>query len=163
MSDMAYVGVDPGLKSGLALLIIPTAGEPWFTSWEDDWESAVHWVDWIAQVDVMESGIRPDIAMVVVEDFIVNRETHKKTRHPEVVWAIGALKWLSRNRYPFTLQSPSVKAAVTATHLEAAGWRHPSSGHARDAARHLLAYCLRADIMVESFTEEGALRIEHAT
>ncbi len=169
MSSRAYVGVDPGTTTGIAML--ETDGT--FRSWEDDWETAVAWVEWMAEPPLRELppslqvaglyGSTPELSVVVVEDFIVNRTTHQKTREPEVVWAIGALKWLSRGRFPMYLSNPSVKHQMTAAHLQAAGWWHPSSGHARDAARHLLAHCLRSGIMQESFTDEGALRIEYAT
>ncbi len=157
MSDTAWVGIDPGLKTGLAVL----GDDGTFYSWEADWEEAVQWVNTMASPS---RPIGPSLAMVIVEDFIVNRTTYQKSREPEVLWAIGALKWLSLRRpFPLKLQGPSARSKITAKHIQAAGWWHPSSGHARDASKHLLAYCLNAGIMQESFTEKGALRIEYAT
>jgi hypothetical protein len=78
--------------------------------------------------------------MHVCESFIINQATIRKTQAPWSLELIGLLRYVAdRSGVDFVLQPPSAKKFCNDKRLRALGlWDR--SDHARDAARHLVAY-----------------------
>ena len=134
------VGVDPGKVSGVAVFdTITREFEPYeIPTWEA-----------VGMVDTLLSHPRVEMEAVVVEDYVITRETLKKTRGEN--WSmesIGALRYLTQEHgiplYEFTAHDS--KAFGTDTKLISAGWWYPTrDGHQNDAARLLLKYLADTD------------------
>lgn len=130
--QIIVLAVDPGKMTGWASLRL---GE--FYSDQLEWYDFLEWVD-----ELLDRGFRFSI---VCEDFIYTAATAKKTRQTWSTEAIGVLRFLSQKHdVSFTLQKPAdAKAFSTNEKLKRLGWyRGTSGGHANDAARHLLLYCV---------------------
>ena len=132
LEQRIIIAVDPGKMTGLANLAL---GE--FNSGQ------VPLGEYLINIDrALEQGMRPTL---VCEDFIYTTETAKKTRQTWSTEGIGVLRFLAQKYdLSFNLQSPaSAKRFATDDKLKAMGWYNPSKGgHANDAARHLLVYCV---------------------
>lgn len=92
---------------------------------------------------------------VVCESYIITSETIKKSRQYYSLEIIGALRWMTHQaNLPFTLQPPSAgKSFGTDEKLKQMMWYKPGKGHANDAARHLLLYCVKNAVFPESYFE----------
>lgn len=84
--------------------------------------------------------------VVVVERFIINAATARKSAQPDALLVCGALEYMShRNGWTFILQKPAdAKTFSTDDKLKSLGWYRPGMGHANDAARHLLLALVRS-------------------
>ena len=101
----------------------------------------------LAWARLLEPAPEATLDGVVCEAFIIGPGTLRVDRGAN--WSleqIGALRLLARRAGAFfLLQPPASRRAATDERLQAAGLWVPG-GHARDAARHLLIYLLRAGL-----------------
>jgi hypothetical protein len=127
------LAIDPGLCSGWAILH-PLG----FLSGEIDG-------GYIPLVD--ETNEKLDMFdLVVVEEYVVDSGTSKKTRSYEAFYAIGTLQWLCHvNNIPFVISPRTAKSFdKNGDKLKRLGWWRPGhGGHANDAARHLLSEAIK--------------------
>lgn len=128
------LGIDPGKKSGVALLDLftETCGgvEVPFEQYGD------HIEDLIAR-------LRPD---VVCESFVINANTVKNTQAPWSLESLGVARFLARKygcRFT-TLAPSSAKRFATDERLRRLGWRIPGKGHLADAQRQALLHAVNA-------------------
>lgn len=132
LKQRIIIAVDPGKMTGLANL---TFGE--FTSGQ------LPLMEYLQNLDgALMQGMLPTL---ICEDFIYTTETAKKSRQTWSTEGIGVMRFLAhKHKLSFTLQSPaSAKRFATNDKLKAMGWYKPTKGgHANDAARHLLVYCV---------------------
>ena len=138
---MNILACDPGLTSGLASLHISDHIKYFkdFSSWECDFE-----------ILCGDLYLRRDTNMeLVIEKFTITNETAKKSRQYDALNIIGVFRYCSyMSDWPLTLQSPgSAKKLGTDDRLKDLGWYTPGKGHANDAARHLLLYCVNNAII----------------
>lgn len=133
------VAVDPGLMTGLAHLTWDpgdrrVTGGPY--AQETPYANALDWC-W-RNAD--------DKTHIVCESYIIGPETIKKSRGEN--WSlesIGALRFIARHKgATFSTQSPGQAKRVATDHmLKQLGWYGlTSSGHGRDALRHLMVWAL---------------------
>jgi len=133
LDQRTIVAVDPGKMTGWAQLRL---GE--FSSGQTDDIAFLLWID-----DSITRGLLPTI---VCEDFIYTTETAKKTRQTYSTESVGVLRFLAaKHSLSFTLQTPAdAKGFSKNDKLKAMDWYMPTKGgHANDAARHLLLYCVK--------------------
>jgi len=133
LDQRLIVAIDPGKMTGYALL---KPGS--FLSGQAPLQDALVWID-----ETFTAGHRMTI---VCEDFIYTAATAKKTRQTWSTEGIGVLRYLaSKYDVGFYLQAPvDAKKFSTNDKLKAMGWYKPTKGgHANDAARHLLLYCIK--------------------
>lgn len=127
------IAVDPGGVTGVAWL---ANGEPsTFMSTQIE-GGRDGFADWFRMV--IAEGFTIDT--VFCEDFIITSATARKTPQPDPYRIIG---WLEQEcRFlgiRFVLQTPSTgKSFGTDGKLKYVGWFRRGTGHANDAARHLL-------------------------
>jgi len=136
-SQLTIIAIDPGKMTGYAELRL---GE--FTSGQTDHISYYSYI-----MSALMAGLRPAI---VCEDFIYTAATAKKTRQTWSTEGIGILRFMAfRYSLSFNLQAPvDAKKFATNDKLKAMGWYVPTKGgHANDAARHLLLYCVKNKII----------------
>ena len=86
--------------------------------------------------------------VVVAESFHISAQTIKKTRQNAPIDILGALRYLNL-KYTGTIlktQTPSeAKTFSTNDKLKKAGfWHKGGEGHANDAFRHALLYCVKS-------------------
>lgn len=139
-NNRIILAVDPGLATGLAVL---ESSVMRFNSHEVKTPKEFYdWIQWF-----FESPHHP--THIVCESYIITPETIKKSRQNYSLELIGVLKYLAWEReLPFTLQTPiEGKSFGTDEKLKTIGWYRPSQGHANDAARHLLTYCVQNKII----------------
>jgi len=141
VSDLipAILAIDPGGTTGVAWLTMDSEdGKHVFGSSEVD-----------GGFDGFVNGFHDQllnaflVVALVVEDFIINTGTVKKTQQTDPWAIIGYLRgWALRTNTMMALQTPATaKGFGTDTKLKHLGWHRPSKGgHANDAARHLLVY-----------------------
>lgn len=136
-NQLTVMAFDPGKITGWASLRL---GE--FFSGEDELQPILEWVN-----SILYEGLKPTI---VCEDFIYTAATAKKTRQTWSTEGIGVLRYLStKYGIEFKLQTPqAAKAFSTNDKLRKIEWyRASKGGHANDAARHLLLYCVERGIV----------------
>jgi hypothetical protein len=126
VNDRTVLAVDPGLKTGWAMLTdagVFTAGEEHYELFLDRTER------WLTSHHSHGTSV-----IVVVERFIITGGTMKKARGDEnwSIEQIGVLRYLCRK-----LGHDLEKFAPDAR-LKIAHWYTPGRGHANDASRHLL-------------------------
>lgn len=132
------MAVDPGGTTGVAWLvkIVDAHGVHYeFGSAEvpDGRFGFIEQFHRLAEVHVIER--------LIVEDFIINSGTVKKTQQVDPWRLVGYLEgWAHQHGVPLVLQTPSTaKGFGSDEKLKFLGWHRPSKGgHANDAARHLL-------------------------
>jgi hypothetical protein len=128
MTNQEIVCVDPGKMSGLC-------------SW--DGKAAQLWEKpcWEAVRDV-EIMLQCGVETIVVEDFIINAHTLRKSRQHWSLESIGALRYLTKRwNKELVIQRPAdAKRFGTDKKLKDAALWLPGKEHARDAGRHLLLY-----------------------
>lgn len=132
LNQRTIVAVDPGKMTGMASLTLGA-----FTSTQMPLNEFLQRLD-----AALMTGLQPTL---VCEDFIYTTETAKKSRQTWSTEGIGVMRFLAEKyKLSFTLQSPaSAKMFATNDKLKAMEWYKPSKGgHANDAARHLLVYCV---------------------
>jgi hypothetical protein len=133
LEQRVIIAVDPGKMTGWAHLRLGM-----FNSGQMPLSDYLVWFD-----QVLEEGLQPT---VVCEDFIYTTETAKKTRQTWSTEGIGVLRFLTaKYGFGFHVQTPAdAKRFSTNAKLKAMEWYRPSKGgHANDAARHLLLYCVK--------------------
>lgn len=136
-NQLTIIAVDPGKMTGWASF---TLGE--FHSGQTESAPYLMWFD-----ETLQRGIRP---IIVCEDFIYTAATAKKTRQTWSTESIGVLRFLSaKYGLTFTLQAPvDAKKFATNDKLKSMDWYTPTKGgHANDAARHLLLYCVKNNLI----------------
>lgn len=146
-SGLTIVAVDPGKMTGWAMLKL---GE--FSSGQTVGSAFLIWID-----EALQGGLMPSI---VCEDFIYTAQTAKKSRQTWSTESIGVLRFLAdKYRVSFTLQPPvDAKKFSTNDKLKQLDWYTPTKGgHANDAARHLLLYCIKNGL----FSPRELLKPEH--
>lgn len=130
--QITIMAFDPGKMTGWAALRLGS-----FYSGQDELQSILAWVD-----EILSDGLRPTI---VCEDFIYTAATAKKTRQTYSTEGIGVLRYLTtKHSLEFVIQTPqAAKSFSTDDKLKRLGWYQATKGgHANDAARHLLLYCV---------------------
>lgn len=135
---MNLVAIDPGLATGVA-----------YAHWDGERLSAAPFaieLTYEAALDWCWANIAPRMT-VVCEGFTIGPETIRKSAGEN--WSlesVGALRWMARHRgAAFETPMPAQKRFAPDSALRAVGWWDIStSGHARDALRHLLAWAAKA-------------------
>lgn len=137
---MKILAVDPGLESGYAVFSREEKYDDTFFSTSERGE--LKFLD-----EIIPYITRYDA--VICEDYIVNKNTIEKSRQNYSLEIIGALRY-SCHFYDiqFVLQTPAqAKSFATNDKLKKLGWFSGGAGHADDAARHLLVYCVNNKII----------------
>jgi hypothetical protein len=137
LNQITILAVDPGKVSGWASLRL---GE--FYSGQKDGMELLRWVD-----EMLQRGTQ---FTLVCEDFIYTAATAKKTRQTWSTESIGVLRFLAdKYQTEFVLQTPlDAKKFATNDKLKRLDWyRGTKGGHANDAARHLLLYCVKRGLI----------------
>lgn len=133
-----FLAIDPGKATGWAAL---TPSDPWdeggfafgeITGRFEFYEAIRTWTS---------AGAVPEI---VIEDYVFDANTHKKSRQVDALRIIGYLEGLAYfNGWQYTIQDRSRRKFATDDKLDALGWDPTTkAGHAREATRHLLVYLL---------------------
>lgn len=124
------VSVDPGLRTGVAVLM-PDGNV---------WGCEAQWHDAMMQVQIVLSTLMTTHPLVVCEAFIVTATTAQKSAAPWSLEGIGCTRFLTR-RFggEFKLQTAAdAKRFSTNPRLKAQGWYLSTpGGHVNDALRHL--------------------------
>jgi len=134
---MKILSIDPGDRTGFAWL-----DTDYYTSFRS-WETiSIH-----KAIDSVRREL-PSVSTVVVEDFIISSETHKKSKPQH--WPlelIGVVAYLCRSEGVLCVrQQPAQRLWMDNDKLKALGWYKgakkatDTQGHADDAARHLGVY-----------------------
>lgn len=140
------LAVDPGKATGMALFSYTTGSEP-----EMVWSVEVQQEEYAAPIRAsLEAakvmGLEIDI---VCERFTINAQTVKNTQAPYSLEQIGILKQclldVGRATTDVYFQSPAdAKAMFDNPKLKKLEyWHKGGEGHALDAIRHGLLYCIR--------------------
>lgn len=139
------LGLDPGKKSGVALLdlLLETC-----TGEEVVFERYGPYIE-----DIIER-LQP---LVVAETFIMNSATVKNTQAPWSLEAIGVARFLAaKYDVPFMTQpQSSAKRFSTNERLKALGWYVPGRGHLADAQRQALLYAVNHGWWHESLDDDA--------
>lgn len=146
---MKIMGVDPGGTTGIAVIDVPwdeTRYVPTPDAYVLDHQYEASWgtgENSIGQslYDLIENQ-NPDL--LVVEKFIITRQTIRFTRQPDALWIIGGVRFVADIfRIPVHMQPASLaKTTWDATRLKESGWaKVVKRTHARDALRHALTAC----------------------
>jgi len=133
MEPRTLVCLDPGLKSGCAVVYVSQSSLVLMESAENTVQETWEWLE--NTVNDSHSGITE----VVCESFIITPETGKKTQSPWSLRLLGVAHYLSeKNGVPYVEQTPSqAKRLVTNQMIKDAGvWHRGGAGHANDAIRH---------------------------
>lgn len=127
------LGLDPGKKSGVALLDLMT---------ETCNGVEVLFEQFGGHTERIIAAYRP---AVVTEDFVININTVKNTQAPWSLEAIGVARFLAaKYSCPFSKQpQSSAKRFATNDRLDALGWRIPGKGHLADAQRQALLFAVK--------------------
>lgn len=139
---MTYLlAVDPGMMTGWAALI---DGE--FTSGEMSMDDFLDWGRHDFALENPNGSGEETPSEIVSESYIITQSTLRKSRGEN--WSleqIGVLRFLAGSwRIPFSTQSPSdAKSFSGDDKLKKLEWYARGKGHANDAARHLLLYCIK--------------------
>lgn len=126
-----FIGVDPGLVSGLTA----------FTVHEDEAICVDHYqLDHIGTGRYFEErlGSIPQIGVIIaMESFIITPGTAKKTQAPWSLETIGVVRYFAqRAGLTLRMSAPSAhKKLIGDEVLKRAGLHFPGEGHATDAAR----------------------------
>lgn len=142
MNEEWYLGIDPGLKTGMCVIHRATDDSLellWSAELDEDEVAPAlrHYLSWAADAYL---GARFN---VVVEKFFITANTAKKSAAPWSLELIGVTKQCCRDAgYPLELitwNSPDQKNAVTNPQLKALGlWHRGGAGHALDSMRHVV-------------------------
>lgn len=141
-NGLTIIAVDPGKVSGWAHM-----SHDAFYSGQMDWYDHLQWIDRILTTNAWSGGNKP---VIVVEDFIYTAATAKKSRQTWSTEAIGVLRFMAfKHDLEFVTQTPAAaKRFATDDKLKNLGWYTPTKGgHANDAARHMLLYCVSRGII----------------
>lgn len=129
---MIIAGIDPGLTTGVALVVWDGVNPPLPP------EQEAHQVEFTELPAFMRTLV-PRVDLLVVERFFISARTVKASRQYEALYAIGGILFLA-DEYdkPVRLQAASdAKTAYTNETLKSLGWK-PKGRHAKDALRHAL-------------------------
>ena len=145
-TDHVLFAVDPGKMTGYALYDV---NRDKFTSAE-----LPHFPFLVAAERLL---LEKPIHTVICERFVITKATLEKTRQPWSIEQIGCLRyWCETMNIPFDLQTAAEgKAFSTDTKLKTIGFFTPNSGHANDAARHLLLWMAKHQYVPISSLIEG--------
>jgi hypothetical protein len=127
---MRILAIDPGGTTGW---VYHAAGMIQMYGQHDDWcEFCTH------MENMLDNG---HVDQIVIETYQITMETVKKTRQYEPLMIIGVTLWLAQ-KYDVgvKVQARSIKTFATDGKLRNLGWWFEGQQHARDAARHLLAF-----------------------
>jgi hypothetical protein len=128
-----FLAIDPGKATGFA----------WFNGEQFGFGEIVGRFDFYEAFRMWSSaGAIPE---VVIEDYVLDQNTHKKSRQVDALRIIGYIEGLcEQHGWPFEIQDRSKRAFADDGKLRALGWEATTpDGHAREAARHLLTYLVR--------------------
>lgn len=142
------LAVDPGETTGLAFYDLVSGS---FVSYEASFNDTCR--------ALLTGGSQYGAELnIVAEAFIINRKTAEKTFQPWSLELIGVCRLASRlyTGKELTLQGADpAKRMATNARLAHLGWRRPSEGgHADDAARHLLLYCVSHKLLPENILSQ---------
>lgn len=141
---MRIIGIDPGLKTGMLLLEVPTGNSPVPLSYAThDPHDVINALEYFATED--DGSIASD-TRVVVEKFVAREGVHGKDDTAQTLngmithWAIGH-QMLDR----VSFQLPGERAMVTTAVLKNLGlWLSGHKNrHVMDAARHVVAFLVK--------------------
>lgn len=136
---MHVVTVDPGKTSGIAAYTFP---------WKRNIAPAL-WEMKRFETEEFVAFMNPDV--VVVESFVPRPGV--RTWQPDAIEIIGTLRYLFHHR-TFVEQTPAdAKKFATNDKLKKLGWYDTTKGgHKADAARHMLLYAARNELIpVEAY------------
>lgn len=135
MSELSryILGVDPGKKTGVALLDLLTE------QMIDGWEVLDDKLGFLLEETIAE---RTPNLVVVSEAFVININTIKNTQAPWSLEGQGVARYLCRKYgVGFAVQAQSsAKRFATNERLHSLGWYVPGKGHLADAQRQILLY-----------------------
>lgn len=138
----AVIAVDPGLKSGVSLMIDREWGGSFIM---DVYEVEEFMEEWMV-------SLRGQMT-TICESFIINARTAKVTQAPWSLEIIGCLRYMSQKfcGRDLVMQRPmEAKGFSTNEKLKTLGWyQKGTAGHDNDASRHLLLYAVRNDLLSE--------------
>ena len=129
------MALDPGKTTGIASLRIED-GE--FVSKQTNFDETV------AIVQKAATTNREELTLVS-ESFIITQQTAKNTQATWSLELIGFCRAMARMHTgrDLVLQAPSqAKRFSSDERLKIMGWYIPGQGHANDAARHLMLFCV---------------------
>lgn len=138
----AVITFDPGLKTGANQAVYTRGENPTLL---DSSELDMHEV-----IPYLRSFLdrNPD-AVIVVERFVINMQTAKKTQAPFSLELIGAIKQEMRDRgrdpeeIVFQAPADAMKIFPNPALKKLGYWHVGGKDHANDSLRHLLLYCLK--------------------
>jgi hypothetical protein len=149
MTSRLIIGEDPGLDTGIAVYTPHTRV---FQSVEVKYEEVGQYLEELfTDLKWYEScGGRGPQVTVVCENYFNSVETAKRAPSPWSTKLIGVTEFLCR-KYgaEMVLQMPGeAKKVATDARLKHLGWYlQTEEGHANDAARHVMKYCLKHNLM----------------
>lgn len=100
--------------------------------------------------EVATPTVMPDADVVVIEKYQVDGRTAKLSQQPDALKQTGAIENTCKELgIPVVFQMPAVaKKFATDPKLKALGWfRKTKDGHSNDAARHLLRYLVKENLL----------------
>lgn len=136
------MAIDPGKMTGLAEY---ETHPPEFFAHAQSYDDAMSWVTARIEARVYDE--------VVMEDFVVSERTAKASsagwKRGKELEFIGVVRWsCERAGIPFTTYTPAqAKGFSTDDKLRRMGWWTRGLDHPRDAARHLLLYCVEGRLV----------------
>jgi hypothetical protein len=144
---MLIVAFDPGGTTGIAVVNTDRMGS--IVTHEFQWEDICRFLDGLQDYDM------PDV--IVYEKFTITEGTAKLSPTTAPMDVIGTLKYVAnRQLIEIVGQKPyDAKHFATDERLKAYGWYTKGKGHANDAARHLMLYCVKHNYV--QFDSNGAL------
>lgn len=133
---MRFVGVDPGLVTGLCSFNVEkeTKEVLGVDHWQLDHIGTAGWFEGFREI--LKRNTPQDI-VIAMESFIITPGTAKKTQAPWSLETIGAVRYFVETAgFKLRMSAPSAhKKLVTDDVLKRAGLWFPGEGHACDAAR----------------------------
>lgn len=146
---MHFIGIDPGLMAGVAVLTISPQKVFTMSASEMTWHSAASYAErWTREPDAIST------VKVGSERYTIPTGRSVVTAQLDAIMCNGALDWLTTQRgITFVLQPRAeVKKLVTDVMLRKLGWyKKTKDGHANDAARHagFLLFSTRPDLWLD--------------
>lgn len=140
------LAVDPGGTSGWALSTLEEPIRDLQVGQDTPLEMAARLREFCATAMDFKVGPR----LLVMERFVINAFTAKKTAQPDALELIGLGRYLAEwHGVTFELQAPeAAKNFAKDQQLRKWGAWVPKQDHARDAVRHLLYACARRGIFL---------------
>ena len=134
---MSILAIDPGSTTGLC--------------WSPHTREANYWLGETPHIEFQDAlPSFTGIEVIVLESFIIDAHTHKKTREgiQDTIDTIGAVKYIARkNGWRTVLQAPGERLRISDDELKEWGlWMKGGGGHANQAAKHMALFEIKAGL-----------------